>query len=194
MVDHIQRAIDSDPWRRVSSGTNRLAVSRYKDGIGFHNIGRWRTVRPEYPVGREPWTLEEISRKTWQHKQRVARMTPSELDGYRERTLATARAASARYKAKLRLSRPSRRATNANPVPGVNTYDRWHGKGAALKGRKRPPRGLNTTSRAVWLCARSARRSLALRAALEDGSWSEWMTRDPEFGHDAILVTEKQVA
>ena len=35
MVDHIQLAIDSDPWRRVSSGTNRLAASRYKDGIGF---------------------------------------------------------------------------------------------------------------------------------------------------------------
>ena len=148
----------------------------------------------KYPAGREPLTRAGVTKKTWLRKQREARMTPFERDAYRARTLATARSASARYKAKLRLSRPSRRATNANPVPGVNTYDRWHGKGAALKGRKRPPRGLNTTSRAVWLCARSARRSLALRAALEDGSWSEWMTRDPEFGHDAILVTEKQVA
>ena len=33
MVDRIQRAIDSDPWRRVSSDLKRLAASRCKDGI-----------------------------------------------------------------------------------------------------------------------------------------------------------------
>ena len=81
-------------------------------------------------------------------------------------------------------------------LPGVNLYDRFHGKGSAMKGQRRPPRGLSTQSLVWWSMAHAARRSLALRAALEDGSWSEWMTR--AFGqhedHDATLVTEKQVA
>ena len=33
-----------------------------------------------------------------------------------------------------------------------------------------------------------------MKNALEAGTWREWMTRDPEFGQDATLVTEEQVA
>ena len=111
-------------------------------------------------AGQEPWTLAGVTKKTWQRKQRESRMTPAELDAYRDRTRATARAATACYKAKLRSSRPSRRATNAIPLSGVNVYDRFHGKGASRKGQRRPLRVMSTP-------ARVARRSLALRAALE---------------------------
>ena len=98
------------------------------------------------------------------------------------------------------VARPSRRVKNANPVPGVNVFDGWHGKGAALKGIKRPPRGLSSQSRVAWGVRRSARRSMALRAALEAGKWAAAMTREPEFGqqrgdHDATLdIAEEQVA
>ena len=179
----------------------------------------------KYPAGEGPWVVLGISEKTWRRRDLESRLTPDQLDARRAHTRATlkaaaerrrvgatpeqlaarralTKAASARYKAKLRSSR----ATNANPVPGVNVYDGWHGKGAALKGRKRPPRGLDTQARVGWSMAHAARRALALRAALEDGSWREWMTRDPEFGqredrdcqltvhetdHDATLVAEQ---
>ena len=138
----------------------------------------------KYHAGREPWTRAGVTKKTWLRKQREARMTPLERDAYRARTLATARSASARYKAKLRSSRPSRRATNANPVPGVVPGDDWGGKGAALKGSKRRPMAMSMPARVGWLCAKAARRSLALRAALDAGRPKdrhdppEWHTGD----------------
>ena len=39
----------------------------------------------KYPAGREPWTLAGVTKKTWQRKQRESRMTPAELDAYRDR-------------------------------------------------------------------------------------------------------------
>ena len=74
-------------------------------------------------------------------------MRRDQLEARRAHTRATLKAAAERRLAaghpsvRRSVARPSRRVKNANPVPGVNVFDGWHGKGAALKGIKRPPRG-----------------------------------------------------
>lgn len=163
-----------------------------------------RGAKRKYPIGQEPWTLAGISEKKWRRRDLESRLSPTQLAARRAHIRVTLKAAAKRRLAaghpsvRRSVARPSRRVKNAIPLPGVSVYDNWHGRGAALKGIKRPPRGL---SRVAWGAGRSARRSMALRAALEAGKWAAAMTRDPEFGqqrgdHDATLedVAEKQVA
>ena len=162
-----------------------------------------------YPVGLEPWTREGISEKKWRRRDLESRLTPNQLAARRAHTRATLKAAAEKRLAALtpeqRAARSAARAkTRRAPaipkgvkrnttLPGVNLYDRFHGKGSAMKGQRRPLRVMSTSERVGWLCAKAARRSLALRAALDAGQPKdrddppEWHTRRSERPVDAIL-------
>ena len=125
-----------------------------------------------YPVGREPWTREGISEKKWRRRDLESRLTPEQ------------RAARSAARAKTRRAPAIPKGVKRNTtLPGVNLYDRFHGKGSAMKGQRRPLRVMSTSERVGWLCAKAARRSLALRAALDAGQPKdrddppEWHTR-----------------
>ena len=54
-----------------------------------------------------------------------------------------------------------------------------------MKGQRRPLRVMSTSERVGWLCAKAARRSLALRAALDAGA-TQGPRRPPRVAHEAI--------
>ena len=155
----------------------------------------------KYPAGEEPWTRALISKQKWRRLDLESRLTPTQLAARKAHTRATLKAAAERRLAaghpsvRRSHSRLAVRVKNANPVPGVVPGGDWGGRGESRKGKRRPPMGLDTQARAGWRMAHAARRSLALRAALRDGSWAAWMARDPEFGqlgdHDATLDVEQ---
>ena len=144
-----------------------------------------------YPVGREPWSVAGISKQKWRRLDLESRLTPTQLAARRSHTRRTLKAAAERRLAaghpsvRCSVARPAVRVKNAIPVPGVSVYDNWHGKGAALKGRKRPPRGLDTQARVGWSMAHAALRSLAIRAALEAGRPKD-RHDPPRVAHGAI--------